>query len=76
MKSKMEQMTQHTGASYDGIAGKYAETVDVKPWNAYVALKQHLACIVEPAQIDADAETPSDRRAGEIVVDQQFCRRS
>ena len=28
-------MTQHTGASYDGIAGKYAETVDVKPWNAY-----------------------------------------
>jgi len=31
----MERMTQHTGASYDGIAGKYAETVDVKPWNAY-----------------------------------------
>jgi SAM-dependent methyltransferase len=31
----MKQMTQHTGASYDGIAGKYAETVDTKPWNAY-----------------------------------------
>jgi SAM-dependent methyltransferase len=28
-------MTQHTGASYDGIASKYAETVDNKPWNAY-----------------------------------------
>jgi SAM-dependent methyltransferase len=28
-------MTQHTGSSYDGIAGKYAETVDTKPWNAY-----------------------------------------
>ncbi len=31
----MEPMTQHTGASYDGIASKYAETVDTKPWNAY-----------------------------------------
>jgi SAM-dependent methyltransferase len=28
-------MTEHTGASYEGIAGKYAETVDTKPWNAY-----------------------------------------
>jgi SAM-dependent methyltransferase len=31
----MERMTQHTGASYDGIARKYAETVDTRPWNAY-----------------------------------------
>ena len=28
-------MTEHTGASYEGIACKYAETVDTKPWNAY-----------------------------------------
>jgi SAM-dependent methyltransferase len=28
-------MTQHTGASYTGLARKYAETVDTKPWNAY-----------------------------------------
>jgi SAM-dependent methyltransferase len=28
-------MTEHTGASYEAIAGKYAETVDTKPWNAY-----------------------------------------
>src|SRR5262245_35249210 len=31
----MDRMNQHTGASYDGIAGKYAETVDARPWNAY-----------------------------------------
>lgn len=28
-------MTEHTGASYEAIAGKYAQTVDGKPWNAY-----------------------------------------
>jgi SAM-dependent methyltransferase len=28
-------MTEHTGTSYEGIAGKYAETVDTKPWNAF-----------------------------------------
>jgi len=28
-------MTEHTGASYDLIASKYAQTVDTKPWNAY-----------------------------------------
>jgi len=28
-------MSAHTGASYEGIAGKYAATVDSKPWNAY-----------------------------------------
>lgn len=31
----MKQMTEHMGASYEGIASKYAETVDSKPWNAY-----------------------------------------
>ena len=31
----MKQMNEHTGASYEGLAGKYAETVDSKPWNAY-----------------------------------------
>ena len=31
----MKAMTEHTGASYEGIADKYAETVDTKPWNAY-----------------------------------------
>jgi SAM-dependent methyltransferase len=31
----MKRKTEHTGASYEGIAGKYAETVDTKPWNAY-----------------------------------------
>ena len=30
-----KHMTEHTGASYQGIAGKYAATVDTKPWNAY-----------------------------------------
>lgn len=28
-------MTEHTGASYEGKAQKYAQTVDTKPWNAY-----------------------------------------
>jgi len=28
-------MSAHTGASYEGIAGKYGATVDSKPWNAY-----------------------------------------
>jgi SAM-dependent methyltransferase len=28
-------MTEHTGASYDAIASKCAQTVDTKPWNAY-----------------------------------------
>lgn len=28
-------MTEHTGACYQGIADKYAEAVDTKPWNAY-----------------------------------------
>jgi SAM-dependent methyltransferase len=28
-------MSEHTGASYEAIAGKYAETVDAKPWNAH-----------------------------------------
>jgi hypothetical protein len=28
-------MTEHTGASYDSIASKYAQTVDTKPWNAH-----------------------------------------
>jgi SAM-dependent methyltransferase len=28
-------MAQHTGESYNGIARKYAETVDTKPWNAH-----------------------------------------
>lgn len=28
-------MTEHTGASFEGKARKYAETVDTKPWNAY-----------------------------------------
>ena len=27
-------MTKHTGSSYESIAGKYAATVDTKPWNA------------------------------------------
>jgi SAM-dependent methyltransferase len=31
----MKQMTEHTGASYEGVASRYAETVDSKPWNAY-----------------------------------------
>jgi SAM-dependent methyltransferase len=31
----MERLAQHTGESYEGIARKYAETVDAKPWNAY-----------------------------------------
>jgi len=31
----MKRKTEHTGTSYEGIAGKYAETVDTKPWNAY-----------------------------------------
>jgi SAM-dependent methyltransferase len=31
----MKQVTEHTGASYEGLARKYAETVDSKPWNAY-----------------------------------------
>ena len=31
----MKRMTEHTGASYEGLAGKYAETVDTRPWNAY-----------------------------------------
>lgn len=28
-------MTQHSGASYETIAEKYAATVDTKPWNAH-----------------------------------------
>ncbi len=28
-------MTEHTGTSYESLAGKYAETVDTKPWNAF-----------------------------------------
>jgi SAM-dependent methyltransferase len=28
-------MNEHTGTSYEGIAHKYAETVDSKAWNAY-----------------------------------------
>ena len=28
-------MSEHTGASYESIARKYAATVDTKPWNAY-----------------------------------------
>ena len=28
-------MTEHTGASYEDMAGKYAETVDTRPWNAH-----------------------------------------
>lgn len=28
-------MPKHTGASYETIAGKYAATVDAKPWNAH-----------------------------------------
>jgi SAM-dependent methyltransferase len=28
-------MTEHTGASYEAIAAKYAATVDSKPWNAH-----------------------------------------
>jgi SAM-dependent methyltransferase len=28
-------MTEHTGASYNSITKKYAQTVDTKPWNAY-----------------------------------------
>lgn len=31
----MKRTTEHTGASYEGIAGKYAEIVDTQPWNAY-----------------------------------------
>jgi SAM-dependent methyltransferase len=31
----MERLAHHTGESYEGIARKYAETVDAKPWNAY-----------------------------------------
>ena len=31
----MKRMTEHLGSSYEGIASKYAETVDTKPWNAY-----------------------------------------
>jgi SAM-dependent methyltransferase len=34
-RPEMKQMTEHTGSSYDGLAGKYAATVDTKPWNAY-----------------------------------------
>jgi len=30
----MNRITKHTGASYDGKARKYAETVDTKPYNA------------------------------------------
>jgi ubiquinone/menaquinone biosynthesis C-methylase UbiE len=32
---EVKQMNEHTGASYEGLAGKYAATVDTKPWNAY-----------------------------------------
>lgn len=28
-------MAEHTGASYEAIAGKYAAMVDTQPWNAY-----------------------------------------
>lgn len=28
-------MAEHTGDSYDDTAGKYADTVDTKPWNAH-----------------------------------------
>jgi ubiquinone/menaquinone biosynthesis C-methylase UbiE len=28
-------MPKHTGASYEGIAGRYAATVDARPWNAH-----------------------------------------
>ena len=28
-------MSEHTGASYDTIASKYAASVDTKPWNAF-----------------------------------------
>ena len=28
-------MTEHTGASYEAIAGKYAAAVDTQPWNAF-----------------------------------------
>lgn len=31
----MKRMTEHTGASYEGVASRYADTVDTKPWNAY-----------------------------------------
>lgn len=31
----MKPTTEHTGASYEGKARKYAEVVDTKPWNAY-----------------------------------------
>jgi len=31
----MKRLTENTGASYDGKALKYAETVDAKPWNAF-----------------------------------------
>ncbi|HEY7184411.1 MAG TPA: class I SAM-dependent methyltransferase [Blastocatellia bacterium] len=31
----MNRTAQHTGESYDGIARKYAETVDTQPWNAH-----------------------------------------
>jgi SAM-dependent methyltransferase len=34
-QTEMERMTEHTGASYEGKASKYAEVVDTKPWNAY-----------------------------------------
>jgi SAM-dependent methyltransferase len=31
----MQNLTEHTGASYQGKAKAYAATVDGKPWNAY-----------------------------------------
>ena len=31
----MKRLTENTGASYEGKALKYAETVDAKPWNAF-----------------------------------------
>jgi SAM-dependent methyltransferase len=31
----MKRTTEYLGTSYEGIASKYAETVDTKPWNAY-----------------------------------------
>jgi len=52
----MERMTQHTGASYDGIAGKYAEIVDTQPWNAYYerpAVISLLPLLTEAKVLDA-----------------------
>ena len=31
----MKPTAKHTGDCYEGNAGKYAETVDARPWNAY-----------------------------------------